>query len=190
MPFKIITALFFILFYLTGCESKQNINEKLEKQEVLELKGKNKSNVGHASKSELKIYEKFDDLAPLLSLQNDTTYVINFWATWCKPCVAELPLFEKLTEENKNKKFKTILVSLDFPKQIETRLLPFIEKNKLQSQVVVLADKKEQIWIDKVDKNWDGAIPVTLVYKKNKRKFVYGEVHDYEELKAYVDQVQ
>ena len=184
MHFKLLTRCLFLFFLLTAnCESspgepedKKNVKPVLESIEA-------------TSKIKVPVYDKFDDLAPLLNKQNDTTYVINFWATWCKPCVNELPLFEKLTEENKGKAFKTILVSLDFPKQIESKLIPFIEKNKLKSAVVVLTDGKQQVWIDKVDKKWDGAIPVTLIYKNDERKFFYGEVHDYAELKDYVDKL-
>ena len=57
----------------------------------------------------LKVYEKdgitlksynFDGLQPFLNQKNDTLYVINFWATWCVPCVKELPIFEKINNEN------------------------------------------------------------------------------------------
>ena len=139
-----------------------------------------------ASSIDLPIYDNFTDIEHLFHKNNDTTYVINIWATWCKPCVRELPYFEQLTEKYKNEKFKTILVSLDFPKQIETKLKPFIQNNKLQSEVIVLTDSKQEVWIDKIDKDWDGAIPVILIYKNDKRKFIYGDVHDFEELDQLV----
>src|SRR5690606_6809447 len=47
--------------------------------------------------------------------KNDSIYVINFWATWCKPCIKELPAFEKIASEYADKKVKVLLVSLDFP---------------------------------------------------------------------------
>src|SRR5688572_595506 len=56
-------------------------------------------------------YEAFK---PFLNADNDTTYIVNFWATWCKPCVEELPHFEQLYQEYKDKKVRLILVSLDF----------------------------------------------------------------------------
>ncbi|MFT5167540.1 MAG: thiol-disulfide isomerase/thioredoxin, partial [Saprospiraceae bacterium] len=68
------------------------------------------------------IYDNFEALVPLFEKQNDTTYVINFWATWCKPCVAELPYFEELHNRYKGKKVKVLLISLDFPNQIEKKL--------------------------------------------------------------------
>lgn len=189
MPIRFLTILSFVLLASLSCNSA---TEKLDKDE----KDPSKSNVieepdptaapTSSADSEIEIYNSFEEFEHLLYKDTDSTYVINFWATWCKPCVQELPLFEKLTEMHKDKPYKTILVSLDFPKQIESKLIPFIEKNKLKSEVVVLTDKKQQVWIDKVDKKWDGAIPVTLIYKKDKRKFLYGEVHDFEELNGHV----
>ncbi len=133
------------------------------------------------------IYDSFDDMEYLFKYENDTTYIINFWATWCKPCVKELPYFDELHDEYKDDKVKIILVSLDFPKQIESKLVPFIMKNNLKPEVVVLTDSDANTWVGKVDDQWDGAIPVTLIYNKNERDFVYGDVSNYKELKSRVD---
>lgn len=141
------------------------------------------------SKPELKIYETFDEIEHLFNYQNDTTYVINFWATWCKPCVAELPYFDDLYNEYKSEKVKIILVSLDFPKQIEKKLIPFLEKNNVLPEVVMLKDGDVNAWGDKVSKEWDGAIPVTIIYNRNEKVFVSGEVADYAELKSKVKKV-
>jgi len=102
-------------------------------------------------------------LAFIFQQKNDTTYVINFWATWCAPCVKELPYFEKLNQKYTDKKVKVILVSQDFSKQLEKKLKPFLEKNKLQSEVLVLIDPDANSWIDKVNPAWSGAIPATVI---------------------------
>jgi thiol-disulfide isomerase/thioredoxin len=117
------------------------------------------------------VYENFEEMASIFNQETDTTYIINFWATWCKPCVEELPYFEQLTEQYKNQKVKVILVSLDFKKQLATKLLPFIKERNIQSEVVVLLDPDANAWVNRVDPSWSGAIPVTLVYKKDKRAF-------------------
>ncbi|MDR6967804.1 thiol-disulfide isomerase/thioredoxin [Flavobacterium arsenatis] len=144
----------------------------------------------------LKVYQKdgvvvksydYNSLEYFLKKDNDTTYVINFWATWCVPCVEELPSFEKLNAEYRDKKVKVILVSLDISKQIESRLIPFMQKKKLQSKVVLLNDPDANAWIEKVDKNWSGAIPATIIYKKQNRKF-YERSFTYEELEKEVNQ--
>jgi len=130
------------------------------------------------------IYRSFDDFEHILDTQNDTTYLVNFWATWCAPCVKELPHFEEIQKLSKGKKLKVVLVSLDFERQFESRLIPFLNKNKIASDVVVLLDKKESTWIDKVDPEWSGAIPITLVYKGEKRNFYEKSFHSTDELKS------
>lgn len=113
----------------------------------------------------------FADLSPRLKLTNDTTYVVNFWATWCKPCVEELPYFDSLESAFPEKKLKVLLVSLDFRSKRETLLLPYIEKNKVKSEVVLLYEPDADKWIRKIDANWQGSLPATLIYRNDKRKF-------------------
>lgn len=125
----------------------------------------------------------FNGLEHYLNKQNDTTYVINFWATWCAPCVKELPYFEQLNKKYKGEKVKVILVSLDFPKSYEKRLLPFVKKKGLKSDVILLDDPDSNSWIGKVDKNWSGAIPATIIYNKKARR-LYEQPFTFEELEA------
>ena len=132
------------------------------------------------------IYENFEDLAFIFQQKNDTTYVINFWATWCAPCVKELPYFEELNQKYEDKKVKVILVSQDFSKQLETKLKPFLEKNKLQSEVLVLIDPDANSWIDKVNPVWSGAIPATVVYKSDKNEFYEKSFENFEELEEII----
>lgn len=117
---------------------------------------------------------------------NDTLYVINYWATWCKPCVEELPDFIKLEKEMQSKKFKMILVSLDFPSHLDTRVLPFIQSNNISTEVVILKDDPN-VWINKVNQNWDGAIPATQ-FIKNKQVIFYGEQLNFTKLKGIVNE--
>lgn len=143
-----------------------------------------------AAPKPMKVYTKdgvsvnaydFSGLEYFLKKENDTTYVVNFWATWCVPCVEELPYFEKLNAEHKNEKVKVLMVSLDMHKMVESKLLPFIKDNKLQSDVVLLRDPDADSWIPKVDSSWTGAIPATVIYNKQKREF-YEKSFTYEEL--------
>lgn len=128
----------------------------------------------------------FNEFEPLLHKQTDTIYVVNFWATWCSPCVAELPYFEKVNQNFKSKKVKVLLVSLDFPKHKESRLIPFISKNNLKSEVVFLNDPDANAWIDKVDPNWSGAIPFTVIYNAKRRKY-YEQSFTYDELQKEIN---
>lgn len=127
----------------------------------------------------------YDELEKLLHKSDDKIYVINFWATWCKPCVEELPYFEQIYENYKTKNVELILVSLDFPNQIENRVIPFIQKNNLKGKIVLMADPDQNTWIPKVDKTWSGAIPATLIYSKNSRKF-YEQSFTYNQLETEI----
>ena len=105
----------------------------------------------------------FDGLYSKIDLLVDKTYVSNFWATWCAPCVKELPHFEEVNREFKDKNTEVILVSLDFPSQIESKLKPYLRKNKVKSKVILLDDSKMNTWVPKVSEQWDGGIPATLI---------------------------
>ena len=133
----------------------------------------------------------FAELEKRLHPEDDVVYVFNFWATWCKPCVEELPHFEELTKAYEGKKVKVILVSLDFASQYKSKLLPFVKAHNLQSEVVMLNDSKYNEWIDKVSPEWGGAIPATLVIHAgtNTRTFYNKKFATYEELENIIKPV-
>ena len=134
----------------------------------------------------LDIYD-FAGFETFLNLKDNKIYVINFWATWCAPCVKELPYFEALNEAYRDKNIEVILVSLDFPHLYEKKLKPFIKENGLQSKVIVLNDPAMNTWIPKVDESWSGSIPATIIYKNEHRTF-YERSFTYEELEKEVEQ--
>ncbi len=118
---------------------------------------------------------KFDWYKKLRAIDNDTTYVVNFWSTWCMPCLAELPEFEKVHAEYKDKKVKVILVSLDFYKKLNITVIPYLTKEKIQSEVVLLNEPDYDSWINKVDKRWTGSIPVTVIFNNQKKVYHFLE---------------
>lgn len=131
---------------------------------------------------------KFEHLNAHLNKKNDTLYVINFWATWCKPCVEELPHFERLQSEYDEKKVKVILVSLDFASKLQSRVVPFVKDNKIQSTVVLLNEPDYNAWIPKVDPSWSGSLPATLIFKNSNNTRVFSEKpFDYNELQTTVE---
>ena len=125
---------------------------------------------------------RIPELEAILKAKDDKLYVINFWATWCPPCVKEMPHFNKVAWEYDQDKVKFLFVSLDFPSQIETHLIPFLQKNEIYLDVALMLDLDYNAWIDKVDPSWQGNIPVTLFFnnKQKKRYFHPGEMDDVE----------
>lgn len=118
---------------------------------------------------------KFDWYSRLVSGTSDTTFVINFWATWCVPCVAELPYFEQLRDAYQYKNVSVNLVSLDFVKNKDRVLLPFLEKKKIKSRVVLLDEPNYNAWIDRVDPSWSGALPATVIINNKQKLYLFLE---------------
>jgi len=134
---------------------------------------------------------KIDFINTRLQNGNDTIYVVNFWATWCAPCVAELPYFEQIDSAYAAEKVKVILVSTDFKKDIDSRLIPFIEKRKLHSEVNFLDELYDNEWIPKVDPNWQGNIPATKIYNaKTKRSVFLPRETSYSELDSIITEMK
>lgn len=125
----------------------------------------------------------FDTFEHLLYKEDNKTYIVNFWATWCKPCIKELPYFEEIGENYKYQNVEVLLVSLDFSEKLESLVLPFMEKHNIKSKVVLLDDVNSNRWIPKVSETWSGAIPATLIYNQSNRKFYEG-AFTYEQLET------
>lgn len=131
---------------------------------------------------------QFNEVEKFLLKNNDTTYFVNFWATWCMPCIKEIPYIEKIGLQYSHEKFKILLVSLDFPSQIEKGLKQFIVNNNIKSEVWFLDEKDPNSWINKVNGTWSGAIPASVIYNKNHYKF-YERSFEYEELDTIINSI-
>ncbi|MBP0903745.1 TlpA disulfide reductase family protein [Mariniflexile gromovii] len=175
MKFK---ALLIILLVFGSCNNKEKKTDIATKDNVV-----GKQNIVN---TDLEIYD-FAGFEKFLNKKDDKIHVINFWATWCAPCVKELPYFEKLNLEYADKNVDVLLVSLDFPHLYESKLKPFIKDKKLKSKVIALDDVDMNTWIPKVDETWSGSLPATVIYKNNERKF-FEKSFTYQELENELNQ--
>ena len=133
---------------------------------------------------------KFAELQEIIHPNSSSTIqIINFWATWCAPCVKELPLFEKLNAE-RGESIKITLINLDFADKLD-RVRAFADRKKMKAEILLLDEIDYNQWIDKVDKHWGGAIPATLVInpQNGKRKFIERELEE-GELEKLIEEVK
>lgn len=161
-------------------------NNKATKDGIVEVSKPELENT-ITSDYNLEVYN-FNEFESFLQKKDNKTYVVNFWATWCAPCVKELPYFEKLNQLYKDKGVDVLLVSLDFPRQYEKKLIPFIQKKNLQSKIIALNDTKMNDWIPKVDEDWTGAIPATVIYNSKQRRF-FEKSFTYKELEDELNKI-
>jgi len=133
---------------------------------------------------------KLPELQKVMSDPSDQVKVINFWATWCGPCIKELPLFEKLNHDRKDVVVTLVSMDLDLDPNPE-KVNKFVARKKLASSVLILDETNPNSYIDKIASEWSGGLPATLVIntKNGKRKFVERELHD-GELEKLIEEVQ
>lgn len=134
---------------------------------------------------------KLPELQKMMDAEGDKIQVFNFWATWCGPCVKELPLFEKLAADNPEN-VEVTLVSMDLELDPNPeKVYRFVTRKNLRSRVVLLDEQNPNEWIDKIEKQWSGALPATIVInpKTGQRKFVGKALHE-DDLEQLVADVQ
>ena len=120
-----------------------------------------------------------DDLVKDMTSTNTKVKVYNFWATWCGPCIKEMPLFEKLSAGRPD--VAVTLVSLDLDLDPDpAKVYKFIERKKIKSRVLMLDERDPNAYIEKIDKRWSGALPATVIINTatGKRLFVQQELKD------------
>lgn len=122
---------------------------------------------------------KLPELQELITSKGDHIKVINFWATWCAPCVKEMPLFEKLGQERADVKVTLVSMDLDLDPD-PAKVHKFVARKKLQSQVLILDERDPNDYIEQIEKTWSGALPATIIVnsKTGQRKFVEKELHE------------
>lgn len=130
----------------------------------------------HAQQAEI---IKLPKLQEIIGEKTDQIKIINFWATWCAPCVKELPLFESLGQQRTDVAITLVSLDLDLDPNPE-KVYKFIARKKFQSHFVILDEKDPNVWLEQIEKNWSGAIPATIIIngKTGQRKFVERELHE------------
>ena len=129
---------------------------------------------------------KMDDVLKMIDTSH-TPLIINFWATWCHPCVEEIPRLEKNVDSFKNYGAKLILVSLDFADDYTSRLIPFLQLHKYTADVYWLNENNPAQFCPRIDSHWAGKIPAILMINnaRHYREFYNYGLADYQ-MEAYL----
>jgi len=120
---------------------------------------------------------KITDLEEYIE-KSDTPVIVNFWATYCAPCIKEIPYFQEVVKHYEKKGVKLLLVSLDFRESFPDKISSFAEKRKFTSPIVWLDETNADYFCPKVDSKWSGVMPATLFInnKKGHRSFFEEEM--------------
>ena len=120
---------------------------------------------------------KITDLEEYIA-KSDTPVIVNFWATYCVPCIKEIPYFQEVVKQYEEKGVKLLLVSLDFRESFPDKISSFADKRKFTSAIVWLDETNADYFCPKVDSKWSGVMPATLFInnKKGHRSFFEEEM--------------
>ncbi|MEP6713731.1 MAG: TlpA disulfide reductase family protein [Ferruginibacter sp.] len=121
---------------------------------------------------------KITEVEKYISADSSDVLVISFWATFCKPCVAEIPSFINLTNKYKSSHVKLLLISLDLPSYYPAKISKFAKQHNFNANIAWLNETDADYFCPKLDSNWSGAIPATLIIntKTGYRKFFEEEI--------------
>jgi thiol-disulfide isomerase/thioredoxin len=129
---------------------------------------------------------KLDDLQKAISNAEEPT-IFNFWATFCKPCVEEMPYFQQLAKKYESAGVKLVLISLDLPEAYPAKISSFASKHKFTAPVKFLNETNADLFCPVVDSSWSGAIPASLfVNKKTGYRKFYEDQLSREKLEAEI----
>src|SRR5688572_12771422 len=102
--------------------------------------------------------------------KSDHPVIISFWATWCLPCIHEIPYFQETAKKYQDKDVELVLVSLDFKESYPSVIESFVKKNHYQASFYWLNETNADQFCPKIDPKWDGSIPATL-FLNNKTNY-------------------
>lgn len=135
--------------------------------------------------------EKIDKakLSKLIKDRKGKVLFLNLWATWCVPCREEFPSIVKLVEEFKDVEF--VGVSVDFPDEVDSKIIPFLKSNKANFTSFVNAIEGDEELINLLDKNWNGALPATFIFDKTGKKISFMEgKKSYDDFKKEIEKAK
>ncbi len=113
----------------------------------------------------------------LVHTRNGKILFLNVWATWCQPCVEEFPDLVKLYNDYQNAGVDIAAISVDYPDEVDSKILPFLASQHVPFKVYVANIKKDEDLINELSPSWSGAVPATFIFDANgkQRVFMFGQ---------------
>ncbi len=103
-----------------------------------------------------------DDLKALRKNPTGKLLLVDFWATWCQPCVAEFPEFETMYRMYGNRKFELVTVSINYPDE-RAAVLDQLEKLHATTRNLVFGSPEIYDLMAAFDPSWKGSVPYTVL---------------------------
>lgn len=145
----------------------------------------------NSSITDILVYKDFESFdREVLKPAKTSPTLINFWATWCVPCMEEMPILLELHRSEDYKDINFVFVNMDFEKDIETKVREYITKENIFAQTAVLDAPKPNTWIDKVNEDWSGAMPFTMVTNGDKVASHNGKFDKIEQVKELIKSIK
>jgi thiol-disulfide isomerase/thioredoxin len=104
------------------------------------------------------------ELRAAIDAEKGNVVVMNFWATWCPPCVQEMPEFAKFWHEHEGKGVKFFSVSADYAGSKDEVVAPFMNSYEIPFPVRIMAVDNPDELTKVLELDWDGALPATFIY--------------------------
>ncbi|MCX6144650.1 MAG: TlpA disulfide reductase family protein [Ignavibacteriales bacterium] len=130
-------------------------------------------------------------LKRLIGERSGKILLLNIWATWCEPCVAEFPDLTKLSQTYDTAAVKVVAISADYPDEVDTKIIPFVRKTNVPFRVYVAQFEHQEDFINAVNRSWSGALPVSLIYdSRGKERFFHVGQQSFDDFKREVEKVK
>ncbi len=115
-----------------------------------------------------------DELNDMIKNREGRVLLINIWATWCVPCKEEFPDLIKISDKY-GKQIELIGISIDYPDEVESKIIPFLNKLKPNFNNYVNVENDTERFINNLNPDWSGAIPATFFYDSDGKQFLFYE---------------
>lgn len=108
-----------------------------------------------------------EQLSERLKEDSGNVVLLNVWASWCKPCLEEMPALVKLEKKYADRGMRLIFIAIDDTEIIESKIKPILKKNGISFPTYILVNTPDNMFIDSMNPKWSGALPASFIYRRD-----------------------